>query len=215
MKTIGRYGVIAFALVELAGTTSYAPSDATRERSTVIAIPPSGTIELASFGPVELTVEGGQIIEAMHLRMVIANGGDIAPWTVDLPDTALVIGTRRIAAIAINSDLATLPAVVVDTGEVRTLDLYFPLSADTPAFELAWRVTTPTREIHERTPFARDAAVAPAMTGGRGSHWWFAPGYPWATYRHHDGWLTPRTPTWAEVRRPHDADVPFDDCAQW
>jgi hypothetical protein len=219
--------VIGAAVAGIAATTNYVPRDATgwneRYRSVTIAVPaeaPRGTVELSSFGKVTLAVEGGQSLDALHVRMVIANAGDLAPWTIDLPGTTLKAqGSLSYRVVAANSNIATLPAVIVGTGEVRTLDLYFPMPARADSFELAWRVTTPTSEVHERTQFTRevsDASAAPLPTGWV-SHWWFDPGYPWRTYFHHDGILAPRPPESATVTRPtrHDDGEIANPCDQW
>jgi hypothetical protein len=225
-KTTGLI-VIGAAVAGLAATTNYVPRDATgwndRYRSVTIAVPaeaPRGSVELTSFGPVVLAVEGGQSLDALHVRMVIANAGDLAPWTVDLPGTTLKTpGAAAQHVIAANSNIETLPAVVVGTGEVRTLDLYFPMPARADSFELAWRVTTPASEIHERTQFTREISDAPArLPTGWGSHWWFDPGYPWHTYFHHAGILVPRPPESATVTRGrvhHDDGELANPCDQW
>jgi hypothetical protein len=218
--------VIGAAVAGIAATTNYVPRDATgwndQYRSVTIAVPaeaPRGTVELSSFGKVRLAVEGGQSLDALHVRMVIANAGDLAPWTIDLPGTTLKApGSPSHRAVAANSNIETLPAVVVGTGEVRTLDIYFPMPAGADSFEIAWRVTTPTSEVRERTQFTRQVSEgSTTLPTGWGSHWWFDPEYPWHTYFHRDGIIVPRPPESATVTRGavrHDDGEVANPCDQ-
>jgi hypothetical protein len=215
--TTTRFIVIGAALAGFAATTGDTPRDRSERYPTIeIAIPPEaprGSVAISSFGGVGLTVEGGQTIDAMHVRMVVANAGDLAPWTVDIPNTVLMTGPTRSHAIAVNADIATLPAIVVATGEIATIDLYFPRGDG--ELQLAWRVTTPTSEIHERTRFAGAAREHAAQPAGSGSHWWFAPSYPWRAYFHRDGILVPRPPESATVTRPVRHARAENPCDEW
>ena len=208
-------GALAFATggTAAANDDAYAPSGATQwndgYRSVVIATS-RGTIELASFGIVELTPREAPALHTMHVRMVVSNLDDPAPWSLDAATARLAIDGSSLRPVFVNSDIATLPIAIIDRGEQRVLDFYFALPADPPelsAFAFAWQLKTPERRLASSTRFARQPAGVPPRTAivllaGWGSHWWCDPAYPWPLYYHHDGPIAPRPPVDVAITRP-------------
>ena len=190
----------------------YAPAGATRSndeyRSTVLPIS-RGTVELASFGTLDLAADRAATLRAIHVRMIISNLADDRPWTLDSSRVELDLGAAPIAATAVNSDVATLPIAIVGRGEHAVIDLYFALPAGCrnapPAFAVTWTLRTTASVLPQRTRFSVDD-VAPrrdiALSAGWGARWWFDRSYPWPTFWRRSGILSPRPPQHIAVTRP-------------
>lgn len=161
---------------------------------------PQGAIEVTSYGVTELERSDTKI-PALHVRAVVTNDGDDAPWTVDTREQLVEIpGEGRSRAMFVNSDVNTLPIVTVGKHERRVIDLYFPLpetiggEARLPRFELLWNVNTPARAVASRTSFDRidrepyvgyaTARVGWPLWAGYGPHWWYDPFYPRVVFVH-------------------------------
>jgi len=190
-------------------------------------------LQLASHGIAELTTDDGTAISTLHIRAVIANTTRDLPWALDASKARVELLSREIAPAFVNSDVATLPIAVLDPGERRTIDFYFPLPlhlADRgPAsFALTWAVDTPTHIVRNAW-FERAAAVSQLGReldpAGWGKHWWFDPKYSWPAYRHRAGVVTNRPPSyvvmtraprWEEVRLDMgDQEPRVPACEQW
>lgn len=246
MRTIATIGMVLAAGAGLIAATSGAVggasggSDPAPRDQRLVVLPTSANagaaLQLASFGIAELTTDDGTAIPALHVRAVIANPTRDQPWALDASKARLEATT--IAAVApafVNSDLPTLPVAIVDPGERRMIDLYFPVPAELAtsggptSFALTWPFSTPARVVRYAW-FERDAAipqsggdVAPA---GWARHWWFDPKYAWPTHFHGPGIATPRPPSHVRVTKAPrwDASVAVDrdderpretECREW
>jgi hypothetical protein len=166
-------------------------------RTAALAVPseaPTGSVELASFGVIEIIPRGAKPASALHVRMVVANADDDVPWTFDT-------GAQRVEfpaglasrALFVNTDVANLPVVTLARGDRRVFDLYFEIPPavieedDLESFDLIWQVSTPALRHESRTSFTRhDLTTRPrrevARVAGWGPHWWWNPTYPWPFY---------------------------------
>lgn len=174
---------------------------------------PQGEVRLASFGVTELAPDGHARVEAVHVRMVIANEGDATPWTIDTSEQMIEIaGEGRSRAIFVNTDLASLPTVTIAQRERRTLDFYFPLPATMrgedrlPSFDLLWQVQTLDRRVSERTSFQRERvddqpATEVVLVSGWGPYWWYNPLYPSRVFIHSRPFVVRHPPARVHVHR--------------
>ena len=184
------------------------------DRPALVVLPISmnaGTgLELASYGVAELTTDDGVAISTLHVRAVIVNTTRDLPWALDASQARLEAEPGAVAPAFVNSDVATLPIAILDPGEQRTIDFYFPLPPDLTdrggpmAFAVTWPVNTPAHVLRH-AGFERTAAVAQPerrlVAAGWGQRWWFDPTYPWSTYHHRPGIATPRPPRYVVVTR--------------
>jgi hypothetical protein len=150
---------------------------------------PRGDVQLSSFGITELTPDGVNPVEALHVRMLVTNNGDDPPWTIDTGEVVLdLAGAGRSRAIFVNTDVVTLPVVSIARGERKTLDFYFPVPADVsderalPAFDVLWQVITSVRPFASRTTFRaierfdeQRTSMQVVLVSGWGPFWWFNP----------------------------------------
>ena len=193
-----------------------------------------GGLELASQGVAELRTDDGFTHPALHIRAAIANTTRNLPWALDASQARVELTSGQIAPAFVNSDVATLPVAILDPGERRTIDFYFPLPSDVAdrggpvSFALTWAIHAPGRVVRNAW-FERAAAVVQSgrqldLAGG-GRHWWFDPRYPWPAYRHRPGIVTNRPPSYVVVTRaPRWVEMPLDiddpeprerECDQW
>ncbi len=216
--TLQLLGTLALAAAGTAAASDdgYSPSGAAHWNDgyrAVVIETSHGTVELASFGIAELTPFGGTALRTLHVRMAATNIDDPAPWSIDSSLVRLDIDGRSVRPLFVNSDVATLPIAVIDRGEHRVLDFYFwmPNAAatetDPSTFRFVWHVKTRGRKLESSTQFARQQADASppddiVLFAGWGAHWWSDPTYPWSSYHHRDGRITPRQPVDVEVTRP-------------
>jgi hypothetical protein len=205
---------VGLAIVTSVGVAGagFAPTQATPRSDFEI---PRGSVELTSFGTVDLSPDQGAPIHTMHVRMIVSNKTDDRPWTVDASQSRLEIGDANIAATAARSDVDTLPFAIVARGERAVIDCFFALPAtiaDTPTpFTVAWTLRTPDSATPEHTRFtvdeARKSRAASALPTDRRGRWWFDRAYPWPSFYRNSGILAHRPPTRvAIVRNPaiHD-----------
>jgi hypothetical protein len=211
----------ALVLTACSGSDSvYAPTGANTWNdgypSAVMPAPPgapAGTVEVASFGLIELTPADMPPMMTLHVRVVAANSSD-RPWRVDLPAATVRAGTSESRTLLANSDLATLPVALVERGQPRTFDLYFAapggIRDEDELAELDFRipVVTAERTFQTQVHFARREQLdLPALRGdpvraaGWGSHWWADPQYAWPAFYQRPGIATPRPPARAAVNR--------------
>jgi hypothetical protein len=198
-------------------SAAFAPRDATGWIDGYRAISrelPAGQVDVASFGLVELTPDDTPAMRALHVRLVIANQSDRAPWAFDARTTQLEVGDWRERATFANSDRATLPVVILERGDSALVDLYFALPArcDLASFAVAWQLSTGQGMRTERTRFVVDhtpsATAAITHHAGWGPRWWFDPAHEWSSFYRHDGIITPRPPSHVLVTRPPSRHQP-------
>jgi hypothetical protein len=184
----------------------------------VIAVPPgtpAGTLQITSFGFVELTPEEMSPITTLHVRIAVANATSERPWNIDLAGATIRVGESESRTLLANSDLATLPIALVERAEPRTFDLYFSLPPgvrdEDDLAELDFRVQLDAagRTVRTHTHFTRreptevaGARRAPVRAAGWGSRWWADPAHPWPTFHRTSGIMTPKPPSQAAVNRP-------------
>jgi hypothetical protein len=227
----------ALTVFALAGA-SIALVPASRPGDGVLPLTPGalrGTIGVVSFGVATLTVDD-KPLSALHVRATFANRGDNVPWTFELAASRVALSDEReLQPVLVNSDVKTLPILVVGRGEQRIADLYFALPSTESPSELTfkYRVNTPDSRFLGRARLARaprtptDAERLPAL--GWGASWWADPWFPWPGYDRHSGRMVPRVPKQiAVLRAPRafyeeqpaggdgDEDWPrTDECDDW
>lgn len=175
---------------------------------------PTGTLEVASFGLVELTPADMAPITALHVRIVAANTTSNRPWNVDLAGATVRAGDSEARTLLANSDLATLPIVLVDRGEPRTIDLYFAAppgvreEEDLGEWDFRISIAAPGKAVPAQTHFTRREPTEVAgprkelvRVAGWGGQWWADPNYSWPTFHRRPGVLTPKPPAQAAVSR--------------
>lgn len=209
-RSLGVSGLVVIAsLCGCAGNSQYAYAPDTAN-ATAAGLPasrtpipqeqPQGAIEVASYGVTDLQRDAMKI-PALHVRAIVTNDGDDAPWTMDTTQQMVEIaGEGRSRAMFVNADTGGLPNVSIARHERRVLDFYFPLPATMdeasrlPRFELLWQVNTALRTVASRTAFDRvdrepEVAYGTAVTpwplwAGYGPYWWYDPFYPSAVFIH-------------------------------
>jgi hypothetical protein len=214
MRTLAIVG----ALCAVGAGQAYAPRGATGWIDGYRAVSrelPAGQVDIASFGLVQLTPDDTPAMPTLHVRLVVANQSDRAPWAFDARTAMLVIGDWRERATFANSDRATLPVVILERGETALIDLYFAVPArptDLSHFDVTWQLATGQELRDERTRFhLEDSAPSPAAIthrAGWGNRWWFDPSHEWASFYHQDGVITPRSPTRVLVTQPPSCREP-------
>ncbi len=155
---------------------------------------PHGSLTVATFGIAEVQV-GEQALKMLHVREVVSNDDDIAPWTLDTRQQLVEVpGHGKSVPTYVNTDVAGAPLVAIQPGTKRTIDLYYALppgvqKADKlPEFDVLAHVQTPLRPVAQRTPFERFAIEPEAYDAyyggafavgvGWGPMWWYDPLYP-------------------------------------
>jgi hypothetical protein len=210
MNSTKLYRRLYLGLAALAGCATTASYIYSPERAThladgypaaAIAVPPEapqGQIEVTSFGIVGITPDGSSPMNALHVRLAIANNGDTTPWEISPNDQLVEIaGEGQSRPMFVNTDVRTLPTVTVTQHERRVLDFYYPLppaiasNDDLPAFDFLWQVTTPSRPFASRTRFDRIEEESPTtytnvvLYTGWGPLWWYDPFFPGLVFHHY------------------------------
>jgi hypothetical protein len=205
------------------GSYIYAPEGATRWSDgrpvAITAVPPEapqGDVAISSFGITQLTPEGANPVEALHVRMAVTNNGDEQPWSVDTREVMIDVPREgKSRAMFVNTDLGTLPLVAIARGERKTLDFYFPVPAgvadesDLSGFDVLWQVTTAARPFASRTTFRalerydESASTQVVLVSGWGPYWWYNPlWYPGPVFLHHRPIVIRHPPGHVIVTRP-------------
>src|SRR6185436_18952742 len=106
MRTIQLAAMVLTACTD--GDPVYVPAGATTwndgyPAATVTAPPgaPAGTLEIASFGLLELTPDDMAPMTALHVRIAATNGSD-QPWRLDLPAATVRAGGGEARALLAN-----------------------------------------------------------------------------------------------------------------
>jgi len=242
MRAIASIGLIVAAGASATIASRPASCETTSESAELrrVVLPTAsdagGALELSSFGVAELATDDGSVFPALHVRAVIASAASTRSWAVDASKARLeALPGTVVEPVAVNADLTTLPIAIIDPGERRVIDLYFPLPPELarrggPAsFALSWPVHIPERTVRHAW-FARGAAVVrldvdAGHAAGRGAQWWFDPGYPWIGFHHRRGIAVRRAPERALVIRAprwevppaaaHDRQPPETECEVW
>lgn len=131
---------------------------------------PQGTIEVSSFGFVEIEPDGQGSLAVLHVRLAITNDGDASPWKITPGEQLIDIsGGEHIQPMSMKPELPMNEAVPIGQHERKPLDLYFALPAHVDsedtlmAFDLMWQVTTPVRTYASRTHFERHLSSDPRL----------------------------------------------------
>jgi hypothetical protein len=201
-----RIAIPLFAATLVACYSDYYYRPAEQSNATVNGFPaahynvpaqaPKGDVRVSTFGLTKIEQANGDKPRFLHVRMVVANNSDLAPWTVDTREQVLKLGNAGQSRPAFaNSDNGQLPQAEVPVGGQRTLDLYYPLPANLqrasrlPQFDLSWKVQTPEQLVAERTPFERIYVDYypyyygyPSVAFGYGPYWWYDPFYTSYTF---------------------------------
>lgn len=175
-------------------------------------VPRTGTLDIASYGIAELAPSELPAMPALHVRFVVGNDRDAAPWELDVRELKLQLDERyQVSPLFVNSDMLGLPRVVVRRGERRMFDLYFGLPATVAddraldTFRIHWAITTSEGRHAGVASFARlDAsprALADARGVGWGPRWWCDPAHPWPLFHRRPGPIMHRPPASVTVRR--------------
>jgi hypothetical protein len=187
---------------------------------------PVRMVTLESYGVAELTPEGGEPVEAVHVRATITNTG-LRPLVVDTSKArAEIVKGITVGPRFVNSNAATLPIAIIDRGERQTLDFYFAVSntRDVSSFEFAWPLNVPHATAHAGFTRNTERARIGADTYtnlGHAATWWFDPQFAWSTYFHHPGTAKPRPPRFVTIDRQPTWELPVasdditHDCDEW
>ena len=189
---------------------------------------PAGTVELASFGLVELAPAEVSPMLTLHVRIAVANHASERPWNVDLPGATLRVNGSEARTLLANSDLSTLPIALIGRGEARTIDLYFaPPSGireeeDLAELDVRVPIAAPGKPVAAQAHFTRREPAEltttrkdPVRIAGWGTRWWADPGYAWPTFHRSPGAITPKAPDQAAVTRlPRWQRAPLPRSAQ-
>jgi len=152
-------------------------------------IPPSapqGDVRIASYGMTDVSPRNapGQLVRALHLRVVLADNG-ATPWAFDTREQRVQIGGSDVLVPAFASANAggAPPLVTVAPNGKRVVDLFFLLPADLqhaeaiPEFDALWRLNAGAAGVvAERTPFER-LAIEPDEGGY--DDWDYGGNYSW------------------------------------
>ncbi len=207
-----RLGLGLTALVLAAGCSSarymYRPEENATARvsgrpAAYYEVPPQsphGDVRLATIGIAKLVAqrEAKEHIHAMHVRMIVDNNDDTAPWQVDTREQIGSLGGDGQSRPAFAwATTARPPIVSIAPGTSDTVDLYYPLpssmqgASEVPHFEVLWRVQTPDGMVSERTTFERleiEQLPPPGYYAAAGADWW-GPGW--------GGWYDPFWPDYS------------------
>jgi hypothetical protein len=244
MRAITKIGVIIAVTggVILAAHRAASETERQADRRPLVLLPASmnagAGLRLASHGVAKLLTDDGLTIAVLHLRAEIANTTRDQPWALDASKPRVELASGQIGPAFVNSDVPTLPITILDPGERRTIDFYFPLRSDLAdrggpmGFTVTWAINAPARIVRiasfDRTAWFNRPTAVPSECqplAGWGQHWWFDPSYPWPTYRHGPGIITSRPPShvvvispprWEEELPDAAQDDPYElECDQW
>jgi hypothetical protein len=177
-----RLSLVSAALLYVAGCSStgwyfYRPEEnVTAElsgqpaaRYTVPPLSSHGEVSLASMGitTLERRGEGGERVQAVHVRMVVENRDDAAPWQVDTRQQIFTLDVRNSRPAFVSASSGQPPLLSIPPHTTEVIDLYYALpqsmqtASTIPRFEILWYVQTPQALALDRTTFARMHAVPP------------------------------------------------------
>ncbi len=201
--------------------TDVAPVGANRMRDgyRALAVPtpenaPRGSVEVVSFGLVDLLPGQLERMPTLHVRLIVENDTDAARWSLDVRTIVLVPpqeSWRR--PVFVNAAAETLPIVLVSAGERSVVDAYFPVPGDGTwedviPFDLGWRIRTGADKVLTgRATFVPDANASPATSAahpavGEAKRWWADPDHPWPDHEPRPGPVVRRAPEQIRIAKP-------------
>jgi hypothetical protein len=118
---------------------------------------PTGTVRIQYEGIDDYEVQKGKKVRALHLHMVASNHATQGTWNIHPNDSFVSFpnGTRA-QPVAANP-----PTLELQPGELRPMELYFPLPAglksedDIREFDFHWQAKAVDQTVTETTPFDR------------------------------------------------------------
>lgn len=154
---------------------------------------PHGDVRVATLGitTLEPTSDGQERVRAMHVRVVVDNNDDTAPWQLDTRQQIASLDSYGQSRPAYAStSFGTPPVISIAPGASVAVDLYYPLPEDMqkaseiPHLSLLWSVQTPEAPVTERTSFQRvEIEPPPSYYAGVGwGYGWYGPGWGWGWY---------------------------------
>lgn len=154
---------------------------------------PEGTVRVRSMGVVDLRRKGeDKRVPSFHVRATLSKTSGVNLWTFNIQEQTLFIPNQSpILPLYANSNSTTLPSFQLKTGDVRSIDLFFPLpqninsADDVSEFNFKWVIHPDSQILTETTNFQRLQAHEhyPAAYPydpypiGYGSLWWGSYGY--------------------------------------
>jgi hypothetical protein len=154
----------------------YIPAERTdqsgRHLSEAVYAEPSGAakgrVRVVSMGVVDVkpsSLAGAKEFPALHLRLAVTNLNDRAEWKVNPRDQFVAFPNQaQVRALPTNAVQGGNAVLNVRPGELRTVDLYFPLpvsqesAKDIPEFDFHWQLQAGNQPVRETTLFDRVAA---------------------------------------------------------
>ena len=159
--------------------------------------PQSGVVRVSSLGIVTLRPKSdSKDFPALHVRLSVSNQTQQS-WLLNSEDQRVSFPNHgQTQPVFVNSDTEGLPHLKIGPGELRTLDLYFPLpqavseAKDLPEFDFYWSFVAGAKQVAQMTPFERQPiperppVVYPYLPGpylsfGWGRRWWYGPRPYW------------------------------------
>lgn len=139
---------------------------------------PAGELRVYSLGIVEARDRSGATIPAVHVRLVVRNGGREA-WVVDGKEQRLELDPSKEPRLlhATTADSAPAPFVTIPAGTERLVDLFFPMpenrraTADLVSFDALVVVRAGSAVVTERVEFERFRVVPPVSTDLNGNRY--------------------------------------------
>ncbi len=132
---------------------------------------PHGEVRVATLGIATLAprARDDEPTRAMHVRIIVDNHDDAAPWQIDTrQQIAIMTGRGQSRPAFATSSIGHPPVVDIDPGASAFLDLYYPLPrvmervTYVPKLDVLWQLTTPDGPVTVRTPFEGLRAEPPA-----------------------------------------------------
>jgi hypothetical protein len=114
-------------------------------------------------GLVDLRPKGKETrIPSLHIRVTIANTSEPTPWTFNTKEQTLLFPNYPASTpLYANSDAPGLPELEIKSGELRAVDLFFPLPTkagsekEIPEFDFKWLIHSGAVALSETAAFER------------------------------------------------------------
>jgi hypothetical protein len=124
---------------------------------------PSGKMRILSWGIVDIKPQDDQkTFPALHLRISISNQSKDQEWAVNAQDQSVSFPNQgQSRPIVAYSEKTSTSSLVVKPGELRWVDLYFPLpkgaesAKDLSQFDFHWQIYAGNQLIRDTTLFDR------------------------------------------------------------
>jgi hypothetical protein len=168
LLVLGSLGLASCATEEF----KYVPSEqqATRSRvkdEAIYNVPedsPDTSVRVESSGIEEIKVGGPGAKEqrTLHLKLAVSNKRHPGPWTLNTRELSVSFpNAEPVPPILTQPGTAFENSVAVAPGELKTLDLFFPLpgsaqsSKDLPEFDFHWKLRSGKEVVQHTTLFDR------------------------------------------------------------